>query len=521
MTRLTVKLKAHSRAEIAAWAVNEKLQSWASIALRDPSRQLAYGPGTHSSSGEQLPNELSSFVGRERELAELNRLLKSKRLITLTGAGGVGKTRLALQLARASAATYEDGVALVRLGALTDAELVMPTIAQVLGLRDVGRPVRESLIAYLRQLHLLLLLDNFEHLSSAAPLVSDLLVASPDLQVLVTSRQALHLVGEQLYPVQPLDLPAASREARATAVEDCAAIQLFVERTRQVVPAFDVTPEITAIVADICMRMDGLPLAIEHAAARSNVLSPAHLLDRLDRRLSLLVGGARDLPARQRSLRDTISWSHDLLAPGDRRLFRRLAVFAGGFGLDAAEAVCRADIDLDSSVLDGLASLVDCNLLRAKDQMGGEPRFMMLETILEFALEQLGQSGEQQNRAERHALYFLATAEEAEMALLRGPGQVEWFERLEQDHDNLRAALRWAGATLLGLADRICSRGALAAPGASPTSELRRPLPDGLHLVDLIGYAKTELGPAKFESTRKAGSRLALENVLAEFARTS
>ena len=391
-----------------------------------------------------LPVAPSSFVGRERELAHVRRLLGCTRLLTLTGAGGSGKTRLALEAARASVEDYPDGAALVLLAQLADPELVAATIAQVLGVRDIaGQPLIETLKTQLRPRRLLLLLDNFEHLLSAAPLVGDLLAGCPRLVVLATSREALRLREEQEFPVPPLELPPVGRDAPATALLQCASVELFAQRAAQMVPDFTVTVASARTVADICLRLDGLPLAIELAAARAKVLSPSLLLERLEHRLPLLVGGARDLPARQRTLRDTIAWSNDLLVPGDQRLFRRLAVFAGGCTLEVAEAVCQSNADLGRSVLDGLGSLVDKHLLQREGSPETEPRFVMLETIREFALEQLQAGGELEEARQAHATYYLTWLAAADPR--RVAGHVRgWVHRLDLEYDNLRAAMRWS-----------------------------------------------------------------------------
>jgi predicted ATPase/DNA-binding CsgD family transcriptional regulator/DNA-binding XRE family transcriptional regulator len=391
-----------------------------------------------------LPVPPSPLVGRERELAELRRLLDRSRLLTITGAGGSGKTRLALEAVRVSADDFANGAALVLLAPLADAEFVAPAIAQVLGIRDiVGRPLRETLITKLRPRQLLLMLDNFEHLLDAAPLVSDLLAACPRLTVLATSREALHLREEQQFPLPPLQLPQTDRNAAARVLFECASVELFRQRAAQFAPDFRLSPESARIVADICLRLDGLPLAIELAAARTRVLSPTLLLERLDSRLPLLVGGARDLPARQRTLRDTIGWSHELLGLDDRQLFRRLAVFAGGCTLRAAEAVSADDSVSGQSVLDGLQSLVDKNLVQRERGADDEPRFTMLETIREFALEQIQLSGELEDVRRRHAGYYLTWLAAANSRQLaehpRG-----WFHRLDIEYDNLRAAVRWS-----------------------------------------------------------------------------
>ena len=392
-----------------------------------------------------LPVPPSSFLGRERELAEVRRLLGRTRLLTLTGAGGSGKTRLALEAAsHVSQDDFPDGIALVLLAPLTNPELVVPTIAQVLTLRErANLPLRDALVAYLRPRRLLLLLDNFEHLLEAAPLVADLLATCPRLVVLATSREALRLRAEHEFLVPPLELPSVDRDARPAELLHCPSVELFGQRAAQLVPDFKVTPNNARTVADICLRLDGLPLAIELAAARAKVLSPALLLERLEHRLPLLVSGARDLPARQRTLRDTVAWSYDLLVPGDQRLFRRLAVCAGGCTLETAEALAEADADVGRQVLDRLASLVDKNLLRRNDAPDGEPRFVMLETIREFALEQLQAAGELEETRGAHAAYYLGWLATADPRRSRVPPR-GWVHRLDAEYDNLRAAVRWS-----------------------------------------------------------------------------
>jgi predicted ATPase/transcriptional regulator with XRE-family HTH domain len=390
-----------------------------------------------------LPISSTSFLGRERQVSVVRKLLGRNRLLTLTGVGGVGKTRLAVEAAGACRAVYPDGVALVELASLTDPELVPSAIAQAIGVREmVGRPLLETLIATLRPSHVLLLLDNFEHLLTAAPLISELLGACARLTILATSREALRIREEQEFSVPPLELPPPGRDVPAAVLLQSASVQLFVQRAGQRVLDFQVTPTGVGVVADICRRLDGLPLAIELAAARARLLSPALLLERLEKRLSLLVGGARDLPQRQRTLRDTIAWSYELMVPGDQRLFRRLAVFVGGCTLSAAEVLCETDDDLGRPVLDGLASLVDKNLLDRANDTEDAPRFVMLGTIREYALECLTGSGEESRTRGRHATLFLDFAEAAARQL-RGRERMAWVQALEQEHDNLRTALRW------------------------------------------------------------------------------
>jgi predicted ATPase/DNA-binding CsgD family transcriptional regulator/transcriptional regulator with XRE-family HTH domain len=395
-----------------------------------------------------LPIPVTSLVGRAREIAEIGGLLgrDGLRLLTLTGPGGVGKTRLAIEVGAQLAGDFPDGVAFVPLAPLVDPALVVPAIAQALGVRETaGRPLHEALRAYLGDRQMLVVLDNFEHLLTAASAVASFLTAGPHSTLLVTSRAPLHLSGEQEYPVAPLALPAASSET-AAALGTSPAVALFVERAGAADPSFTLTDRNAAAVAELCRRLDGLPLAIELAAARVKLFTPHALLSRLTSRLWLLTGGARDLPDRQRTLRDAIAWSHDLLSPAEQELFRRLAVFAGGVDLEAAEAVLAglggASADA-TEALEGLAALVDGSLLRREDGVDGEPRFGMLETVREYALEQLAASGEADVVRQAHATYFLALAERADAQIL-GPDQVAWLDRLEAEHDNLRAALAWA-----------------------------------------------------------------------------
>jgi len=398
----------------------------------------------HSDCATGLPAAPTPLVGRDREVAAVAGLLReaSVRLLTLTGPGGVGKTRLALAVAAEVADAFPDGVRFVALAPVADPGLVVPAIAQALGVRDAGpEPLADRLAAYLRGKRLLLVLDNFEHLIAAGPLVADLLARCPGLAVLATSRERLRLGGEREVAVPPLPLPDRGAPS-AAAVGENPAVRLFVARVQDVDPGFALGDEHAAAVAEICRRLDGLPLAIELAAARTKILPPAALLARLEPRLPLLVGGNREAPARQQTLRAAIAWSHDLLSPNEQRLFRRLAVFAGGFTLEAAEAVATAAGDPGIDVLDGVASLVDKNLLRREGRSGTEPRFWMLETIREFALEHLA-AGEAKETRAALAARCLAVAEEAACHLL-GPEQESWLDLLQRENDNLRAALAWA-----------------------------------------------------------------------------
>jgi predicted ATPase/class 3 adenylate cyclase len=397
-----------------------------------------------------LPLQLTSLLGRDADVPAVRSLLlrDGVRLVTLTGPGGTGKTRLGLQVAAELVDHFEHGVFLVELAPISDPSLVPSAIAHVLGVRDMGgRTALEGIKDYLRSRSILLVLDNFEQILAAATIVVDLLAVSPGLKVLVTSRAPLRLRGEREHAVPPLALPDAGQATTMKAVSRSPAVALFVQRARAIRADFALTDENAPAVADICARLDGLPLAIELAAARVRLMTPEAMARRLERRLPLLVGGARDLPARQQALRDTIAWSYDSLDEQERRLFRRLGVFVGGWTLDAAEAVCNADGDL--TTLGGLESLVSKSLIRQDAEVRGEPRFTMLETIREYALDQLDASGEAPWIRRLHAECFLGLASMAWPGLT-GKDQAAWYARLEADHDNMRAALAWCLATAEG-----------------------------------------------------------------------
>jgi predicted ATPase/transcriptional regulator with XRE-family HTH domain len=399
-----------------------------------------------------LPLQLTSLVGREHEVVTVTALLRQDavRLVTLTGPGGIGKTRLALAAAAGLADAFAHGVWFVRLARLTDPALVLPTIAQTLGLQVAGsRPIEEVLRAYLRDKRMLLLLDNFEQVVVAAPEIAALLESSPGLKALVTSRMVLRLRGEKVFVVPPLALPPAAAARHPWSPErlaQYAAVALFIQRAQDAERDFQGTAVSAPAVAAICARLDGLPLAIELAATHVKLLPPPALLQRLERRLPLLTGGARDLPERQQTMRAALGWSYDLLTPEEQRLFRRLCVFVGGCTLEAAEAVCAAPVGaqpLGVEVLAGLSALVEKSLVQRREEREGvEPRFGMLQVIREYGLEQLDASGEAEALRQAHALHLLMVAEQAEPKL-HGSEQHVWLARLEREQDNVRAALGW------------------------------------------------------------------------------
>ena len=410
-----------------------------------PDRQMEIRP-------TNLPVSRTGFVGREKEAAAAKELLlrQDVRLMTVTGPGGIGKTRLAVEVANGLIEWFPGGIHFVPLSPLSDPGMIASAIIQTLGIWEAGgqspleilkKNLQDSFSA-----PMLFLLDNFEHLVRGSAVVSELLTMGPNLKILVTSRAALHVYGEHEFPVPPLALPDLLSTPSVEILSSCPAVALFVQRAIAAKPDFELNRENANAVMEICARLDGLPLAIELAAARVKVLSPSSLLTRLESRLQVLTGGARDLPRRQQTLRAAMDWSFDLLSSAEQRLFRRLSVFVGGCTLESAEAVCDTKSDLDLDLLDGMASMVDKSLLQQAEQANGESRFAMLETIREYALEKLEASGEKAQTKRAHAAYCLVLAEE-DATEQSGEKGAERLESFAQEHNNIRAALEWLTET--------------------------------------------------------------------------
>jgi predicted ATPase len=399
-----------------------------------------------------LPVSRTGFVGREKEATAVTELLLRQEvcLVTVTGPGGIGKTRLAVEVASGLTEHFRGGIHFVPLSSLNDPSLVVSAIVQTLGIREAGG---QSPLEILKKnfqdsfrAPMLFVLDNFEHLLQAAATVAELLVMAPNLKVLVTSRAALHVYGEHEFPVPPLALPDSRSVTSVEILSQCPAVALFVQRAAAAKPDFELNRENAPVVAEICARLDGLPLAIELAAARVKVLSPSAMLSRLASRLQLLTGGARDLPQRLQTLRAAMDWSYDLLNAAEQKLFRRVSVFVGGCTLEGVEAVCDTKNDLNLDLLDGMASMVDKSLMQQVEQPNGESRFVMLETIREYAMEKLKTSDEEALTKRAHAAYCLVMAEE-EAKEQSGPEGTQWLDRFAIEHDNFRAALEWLTET--------------------------------------------------------------------------
>ena len=458
------------RAGISARTVSDIERGLRTVVHGDTARRLAPALGLHDEERAKfeavarrlvddthqpgdLPIPPTRLLGRARELASITARLQSLevRLLTLTGPGGIGKTRLALEAAAQAQGLFGGGVFFVALGDLRDPSLVAPELAKVIGVVETGPEMVGLLTRRLAGRRSLVVLDTFEHLIPAAPLIYTLMLKCSKTTFLVTSRTALRLRGEHEFPVPPLELPLTTREAHPEDIQHSPATALFWERAQAVRPDLDLNPEAASLVAETCRKLDGLPLAIELAAARVKHLPLTAIREQLEHRLELLVGGPLDLPLRQRAIRDTVGWSHDLLRPREQTLLRRLSVFAGGWSLDAIENVT-GNVDEVGDALDGISALVDQSLV-VLERNRADPRYDMLDVVREYAAARLSDAGETDEIERRHALHYLALSEAAEPHLVRS-GHEDWFRRLDVDRGNLRRGMAWTidhGETLLAL----------------------------------------------------------------------
>jgi predicted ATPase/DNA-binding CsgD family transcriptional regulator len=461
LTSVTAILMNQFDTSVSEASSEEKLSPFPTAAVDDRKHArlsqtfaLPFSAEPEKGNKQNLPVQGTPLIGREQEVAVICSLLRRTEvhLLTLTGTGGIGKTRLSLQVATELLGDFTDGVYFVPLAPIRDPELVMPAIAQTLGIKETGGQAPLNLLkVFLLDKHLLLLLDNFEQILPVAPRLSDLLAVCPRLKILVTSRAPLHLSGEHEFLVPPLAVPSLKQLPTVETLSQYAAVALFLQRARMLMPDFQMTPTDARFIAEICVRLDGLPLAIELAAARSKLLSPQALLSRLEHRLSVLTVGEQDAPLRQQTLRNTLSWSYDLLDKDEQWLFRHLAVFVGGCQFSAVEALCSELDGHATPILDRVTSLVDKNLLQVSTQDGDEPRLMMLETVREYGLECLVTAGELERTQEAHAATYFSFMMQADAALLgveretwpmwRNREQEQWLDWQEQEYGNLRAAL--------------------------------------------------------------------------------